>query len=105
MSEPIHIVPELLAAAAAATEAQSQDLFASNRQADAMVESAQFGWVGRSAAALANLASTWAASTQSLSARVWDHGAALRLCGLNFAEMECRGMQTIAPMYRPIGSP
>ena len=105
MSEPMNITPELLIVAGAEVDGHSQDLFASHHRADVMVDSALPGWVGRSAAALAVRASTWAAATTTLSAFVYNHGEALRLSGLNFAEMERRDMQTIAQLHHPTGSP
>jgi len=105
VSEPMNIAPELLIVAGAAAEAQSQELFASHNRADAAVDSALPGWVGRSAAALAVRASTWAAATLALSAHVYDHGEALRKCGLYFTEMECHGTQSLAQVHQPAGSP
>lgn len=105
MSEPISITPELLIAAGVEVDAHSRDLVTIGHRADAMVDSALPGWVGRSAAALAARASTWAAATLALATRVYDHGEALRHSGVNFAEMECRGAQTVAQVHPTVGSP
>lgn len=105
MSESMNIVPELLIAAGAQADAHSQDLFASHASADAMVDSALFGWVGRSAVALSATAARWAASTTELSTRVYEHGEALRLTGANFAETEHRNAEAAAQVYQPGGSP
>jgi len=105
VSEPMNIAPELLIVAGAAAEAQSQDLLASHNRTDAIVDSALPGWVGRSATALAGLASMWAATTLALSARLHDHGEALRLSGLNFAEVEVHGTQSLEQWHRPSDTP
>ena len=104
MSEPMNATPELLIAAGVRTDAHSQDLFASHARADAAVDSALFGWVGQSAAALSATASMWASATTDLSIRVYAHGEALRLTGVQFAEMEHRNAQTAAQVHRDAGS-
>ncbi|MFZ4372854.1 MAG: hypothetical protein ACOYO2_06440 [Mycobacterium sp.] len=105
VSQPMNIAPELLIVAGVEVTAHSQDLVTIGHRADAMVDSALPGWVGRSAAALAARAATWADATLALSARVYVHGEALRRSGLNFAEMECRGAQTVVQVHPTVGSP
>ena len=105
MSEPLNTAPELLIVAGAEAHAHSQDLVAIGHRADAMVDAALPGWVGRSAAALAMRSSTWAGATKALATRVYNHGEALQLSGVNFAEMEYRGTQKFARVRPAAGSP
>ncbi len=96
MSEPMNVTPELLIAAGAQAEAQSQNLFDSNHRIDAIVDAALFGWVGRSADAMSARADTWSAATTVLCTGVSDHGEALRLSGMTFAEIERHHAQAAA---------
>ena len=96
MSEPMNIDPELLIAAGVQTEAHSEDLFDSHSRADAIVDSALFGWVGRSADAMSALAVAWSAATATLYNGVYAHGEALRLSGMTFAEIERHNAQAAA---------
>jgi len=105
VSEPMYTAPELLIVAGAEAHAHSQDLVAIHNRADAMVDAALPGWVGRSATALAMRALTWAGATKALATRVYNHGEALRLSGVNFAEMEYGGTQRLARVRPAAGSP
>lgn len=88
MPAPLNVDPELLALSAARADAESQRLFAGHSAADAAVESALFGWVGGSHAALGATAARWAEATARLSITVYGHGEALRVSGLTFAGMD-----------------
>lgn len=101
VSEPMIVFPELLIDAAARADAQSQDLFASHSWADAAIDSAAHGWVGRSATALSLTAIRWAAATTELSTRICEHGEALRLSGVSFAATERRNTDAVAGVQRP----
>ena len=101
VSEPMSVFPELLIDAGAQSDAYSQDLFTSHSCADAAIDSAAHGWVGRSAAALSLKAIRWAATTTELSTRIWEHGEALRLSGMGFAAAERRNTDALAGVYRP----
>lgn len=87
MTASINVDPELLAVAAARADAESQAVFASHSAADAAVDSALTGWVGSSRTALAATAGRWAETTSGLSVGVYQHGEAMRISGLTFAEM------------------
>jgi len=100
VSEPVNIAPELLIAAGAQTEAHSQDLFDSYHRTDAVVDAALFGWVGRSADAMSGRAAAWSATTTALCTGVYEHGEALRLSGMNFAEIERHNAQAAAQVPR-----
>lgn len=101
VSEPMIVSPELLIDAGAQSDAYSQDLFASHSCADAAIDSAAHGWVGRSATALSLTAIRWAVTTTELSTRIWEHGDALRLSGVNFAATERRNTDALAGVHRP----
>lgn len=88
MPESMDVCPELLIAAAVQAAQFADDLFASHAGADAMVESALFGWVGSSAAALSARAASWATATTALSTAIQDHAEALRQSALNFVEID-----------------
>lgn len=87
MPGSLNVNPELLAAAAAQADTESQNVFARHSAADAAVDAALYGWVGTSRAALAEAAQCWAATTTALTARLYRHGEALRISGLTYAEM------------------
>ena len=101
VSESRFVFPELLIDAGVQSDAYSQDLFARHSCADAAIDSAAHGWVGRSAAALSLKAVRWAATTTELSTRIWEHGEALRLSGVNFAATERRNTDALAGVHRP----
>jgi len=94
--ESMDVCPELLIAAAVQAAQSSDDLFASHAGADATVESALFGWVGSSAAALSARAASWATATTTLSTAVHDQAEALRKSALNFAEMDHSNASAVA---------
>jgi uncharacterized protein YukE len=103
--EPLNVAAELLIGSGALADGQAQDLLADHIRAESAVDSALSGWVGRSAGALSASAATWAAATRHLAARVYEHGAALRIVGMAFAEMENRNARVMAQVYRAAGAP
>ena len=104
MSEPLHVAAELLIVSGTLADDQAHDLLANHARTDSAVDSALTGWVGRSAAALSASAATWATATRDLATRVSEHGAALRITGMTFAEMEHRGARATAQVHRPSGA-
>lgn len=65
-------------------------------RADAVVESAMPGWVGRSAAALAAAAADWAETLATLADRLFDQGEALRVAAWTFADMDAAHARAVA---------
>ena len=94
--EPLNVAPELLIVSGALADDQADDLLANHARVDSAVDSALIGWVGRSAAALSATAATWTTATRDLATRVCEHGAALRITGMAFAEMELRSARATA---------
>ena len=104
MPEPLNVDPELLIVSGALADDQAHDLLASHTRAESAVHSALTGWVGRSAAALSATATTWATATQDLATQVCEHGTALRITGMAFAEMEVRSARATAQVHRRDGA-
>lgn len=65
-------------------------------RADAAVESAMPGWVGRSAAVLAAAAVDWAETLAMLADRLFDQSEALRVAAWTFAEMDAAHARAVA---------
>ncbi len=82
--------PDLLIAAAVHADLSAEEFCTNHECADAAVDSALPGWVGRSAAALAARSGTWATATATLSAAICAHSEALRVSALQLAEMDHR---------------
>ncbi len=101
MPGSMNVRPELLAAAAAQADTESQRIFARHSASDAAVETALFGWVGNSRAALADTAQRWAATTTALSGRIYRHGEALRVSALTFAQMDAEHARALSGSARP----
>lgn len=80
--------------AAQALDAQSGALRAT--RADAALESAMPGWVGRSREALAAAAADWAETLAALADRLAAQGEALRVAALTFAEMDAGHARTLS---------
>ena len=97
--EPLNVDAELLIVSGALADDQAHDLLARHTRADSAVDSALAGWVGRSAAALSATAATWATATRDLAAQVCEHGAALRITGMAFADMDLRGARVTAQVH------
>lgn len=96
MAGSMNVRPDLLAAAAAQADTESQRVFARHSAADAAVETALFGWVGTSRTALADTAQRWAATTAVLSGRLYRHGEALRVSGLTFAQLDAEHARALS---------
>jgi hypothetical protein len=67
VSEVLRVSPELLVSSGGVMDEHSQNVFRTHSAADQVIESSLFSWVGRSQAALAAKAATWATVTTSLS--------------------------------------
>ena len=104
MPEPLNVAAELLIVSGALADSHADDLLANHARVDSAVDSASTGWVGRSAAALSATAATWTTATQDLATRVCEHGAALRITGMAFAEMELRSTRATAQVHRGEGA-
>ena len=100
MSESMNVSPELLIAAGVQAEAYSQELFDSCNRTDAVVDAALLGWVGQSAAAMSARAATWSAEMTALCTGAYEHGEALRLSGMTFAEIERHNAEAAAQVPR-----
>ncbi len=81
--------PQALIDAGAEIDAQSQTLIAAHRDAEADLNAASCGWVGRSGLALAAKVAEWATFTADLTERLSCHGEQVRMCAVTFAEMDC----------------
>lgn len=73
----LRVVIEDLVASAIAVTGHGEDLASAGAVADSLVESAQSGWQGCSAVALAVLAARWAEDSQALTQRMSDHAQGL----------------------------
>ena len=104
MPEPLNVAAELLIVSGALADDQAHNLLADHARADSAVDSALAGWVGRSAAALSASATTWAITTQDLATRVCEYGAALRITGMAFTDMELRATRATAQVHRGEGA-
>ena len=104
MPEPLNVAAELLIVSGALADDQANDLLANHARVDSAVDSASTGWVGRSAAALSATAATWTTATRDLATRVCEHGAALRITGMAFAETELRSAGATAQVHRGDGA-
>lgn len=98
----MNVDPEQLAASASEVIAQAGFLLAEHDSTE--VESALVGWVGQSHAALSEAGTHWTGVARALSARMLDHGAALRTTGLSFTEMEIRHAESLLAV-RPVAGP
>ena len=63
--------------------------------ADGRIDAAQPGWQGRSAAALAQMAATWARDSRALLTRLSDHSQALHTTASEFRDHEQRSAQAL----------
>ena len=99
MPESLHVAAELLIISGSLADDQAHDLMANHARADSAVDSALAGWVGRSAAALSATAATWATATRDLAAQVCEHGAALRITGMAFADMDLCGARVTTQVH------
>ena len=102
--EPLNVAAELLIVSGALADSHADDLLANHARVDSAVDSASTGWVGRSAAALSATAATWTTATRDLATRVCEHGAALRITGMAFAETELRSAGATAQVHRGDGA-
>jgi uncharacterized protein YukE len=102
--EPLNVTAELLIVSGTLADDQAHDLLANHARVDSAVDSALTGWVGRSAAALSASAAAWIPATRDLATQVCEHGAALRITGMAFAEMELRSARATAQVHRRDGA-
>ena len=102
--EPLNVDAELLIVSGALADDKAHDLLARHTRADSDVASALAGWVGRSAAALSATAATWATATRDLATQVCEHGAALRITGMAFADIDLRGARATAQVHGADGA-
>jgi uncharacterized protein YukE len=79
---------EHLATSAAHVTGHGEELAMLHLSADNRIAAAQVGWAGRSAEALANRASLWAAQSTTLLTRIGEHANYLRSAGQAFAMIE-----------------
>ena len=96
--ESMDVCPDLLIAAAVDAGLTAEEFLVDHARADAAIDSALSGWVGRSAAALAARSGTWATATTTLSAAICAHGEDLRRSALQFAEMDYRNRAVLTPL-------
>jgi uncharacterized protein YukE len=86
---------EHLVAAAVRVSGHGDDLATRHTAADNRVESAAPGWAGRSASALENRASHWAATSTALLGRVGEHATDLHSSALAFWATEAVNAQAL----------
>ncbi|WP_328358634.1 WXG100 family type VII secretion target [Mycobacterium sp. NBC_00419] len=101
MSESLHVDPEALVASGAQVDQHSQNVFATHSAADERVGSSLFSWTGQSQAAMTAVAAKWATVTDALAVRLYEHGEALRVGGMTFAQMDSHDRDTLMSVYRP----
>ncbi|MCV7229092.1 WXG100 family type VII secretion target [Mycolicibacterium komossense] len=74
---------------------QGEDLAAGHLASDNRMESAQAGWQGTSAIALAAKLADWQPKSKVLLARVADHAEGLHTSAASFAAMEEKNAQAL----------
>lgn len=87
-------VEELVASGVAVTN-HGESMATAHAAADGRIESAQTGWQGTSAAALAVKSAAWATTTGTLLTRMSDHAQGLHTGAQGYAEGEERSSQTM----------
>jgi uncharacterized protein YukE len=92
---------EQLAASAAQVTNHAEDLAASHLAADNQIATAQAGWIGRSAEALAYRAPLWAANSTALVTRMGDHANDFYSCGQAFSATEDLNVATLKSCGAP----
>lgn len=103
MSEAMRVDPELLVMSGAEVDNHSQTVYATHTAADATIDSSLFTWAGQSQHAMAAKAAQWVQATDALSTRLYAHAEALRVSGMNFAEMDHQHADTLASVHQPNG--
>lgn len=88
MASSLRVDLEELVTSATTVTGHGEDLARRQLAADNQISTAQAGWTGRSAAALANRASAWASSSAALVTRIGDHANELHACAQTFAATE-----------------
>lgn len=79
---------EDLVTSAIAVASHGENLARRHLAADNQISTAQAGWTGRSAAALADRASLWATNSTALVTRIGDHANDMHACARTFAATE-----------------
>lgn len=87
----LRVVIEDLAASAIAVTGHGEDLACACAAADGRLEAAQPGWQGRSAVALAALASRWTDEGRSLVVGLGGHAERLSVCAREFWSQDQQG--------------
>ncbi|WP_165796359.1 WXG100 family type VII secretion target [Mycobacterium ahvazicum] len=94
---------EALASSAAHVGGQAEDLATAHLSSDNQIVSAQTGWVGSSAAALAVKTETWLETSRRLVGRVGGHAVDLNTDGITFATMEQENVEKVRAVIRGVG--
>ncbi len=92
---------EHLATSAVQITERGEDLANSHLYADNRIASAQGGWTGRSAEALARRAPRWTENSTALVTRMGDHAEHLSNCGRAFSAMEAKHVEELNSQIRP----
>jgi uncharacterized protein YukE len=86
---------EHLAMSAMQVTNHGEDLATSHLSADDRIATAQAGWTGRSAEALARRALQWTATSTALVTQMGDHAQGLFACGHAFSTMDARNAEIL----------
>lgn len=92
---------EHLATSAVQITEHGEDLATSHLYADNRITTAQGGWTGRSAEALARRTTQWNANSTALVTRMGEHAQHLSDCGREFSTMEVRNAERLDSQLRP----
>lgn len=84
-----------LMASAAQVDAQAAEMAAGHAAASGQMESAQVGWVGRSALSLGARLVKWQAADAALQGRVVEHGHALQRAAAEYGTTDQRSAEEI----------
>lgn len=77
---------------------QGEDLAAAHLESDNLIESAQSGWQGTSAAAISTKMAAWSQTSSQILTRISDHAQGLHTAAQGFATNEEANSQKLAEL-------
>jgi WXG100 family type VII secretion target len=86
---------EDLVTSGTAVTGHGEDVAMKHSAADGRIESAQSGWQGQSATAMAAKSAAWMETTSVLLTRMSDHAQGLHASARGFSDMEARNSQAL----------
>jgi WXG100 family type VII secretion target len=95
MADHLKVDPIDLHMSAEHMDVHHAELSAAHAAADGMIEAAQAGWIGVSAAALKAKFADWQATTAQLTGDIAAHGAAFRSAAQAYAGIDSDSAETL----------